>query len=223
MTAFKLQLVGTDRRRRTGTPSILETECIHHFYTGNSMFGTTKEGRLLAGPGLGAREARRRRRLLLGRGLRGRGRRERLAGRGPLRALLRRRRGLVVDGEGAAPAQEGLEAVLPDGALGRVEAERGFRGRRVGAVLEDGPALDDGALLVVRVHDLCENRYAIEQTQSRGVEKFDFHAVTTVRGEEICWRESWGRCILFERRKAWPARREKGLRPASRSSLAVVE
>ena len=44
-TAFKRQLVGTDRRRRTGTPSILETECIHHFYTGNSMFGTTKEGR----------------------------------------------------------------------------------------------------------------------------------------------------------------------------------
>ena len=198
--------------------------CIHHFYTGNSMFGTTKGGRLLAGPGLGAREARRRRRLLLGRRLRGRrGRRERLAGGGPLRALLRRRRrGLVVDGEGAAPAEKGLEAVLPDGALGRVEAERRFRGRRVGGVLEDGPALDDGALLVVRVHDLCENRYAIEQTQSRGVEKFDFHAVTTVRGEEMCWRESWGRCILFERRKAWlerrkawPARQEKGLRPAS--------
>ena len=95
--------------------------------------------------------------------------------------------------------QEALEAVLPDRALGRVEAERRFRGRRVGGVLEDGPALDDGALLVVRVHDLCENRYAIEQTQSRGVEKFDFHAVTTVRGEEMCWRESWGRCILFQR------------------------
>ena len=71
--------------------------------------------------------------------------------------LRRRRRGLVVDGEGAAPAQEGLEAVLPDGALGRVEAERGFRGRRVGGVLEDGPALDDGALLVV----------AVEQTTGR--------------------------------------------------------
>ncbi|CAH0369529.1 unnamed protein product, partial [Pelagomonas calceolata] len=113
--------------------------------------------------------------------------------------LRRRRRGLVVDTKRAAPAEEGLEAVLPDGALGRVEAERRLRGRRVGGVLEDGPALDDGALLVVRVHDLCENRYAIEQTQSRGVEKFDFHAVTTVRGEEICWRESWGRCILFER------------------------
>ena len=88
------------------------------------MFGTTKGGRLLAGPGLGAREARRRRRLLLGRGLRGCGRRERLARRGAFRALLRRRRrGLVVDGEGAAAAQEALEAVLPDGALGRVEAE----------------------------------------------------------------------------------------------------
>ncbi len=164
------------------------------------MFGTTKDGRLLASPGLGAREARRRRRLLLGRGLRGRGRRERLARGRSLRALLRRRRrGLVVDGEGAPAAEEALEAVLPDRALGRVEAERRFRGRRVGGVLEDGPALDDGALLVVRVHDLCENRYAIEQTQSRGVEKFGFHAVTTVRGEEMCWRESWGRCIVFQR------------------------
>ena len=27
----------------------------------------------------------------------------------------------------------------------------------------------------------------------------DFHAVTTVRGEEMCWRESWGRCIVFQR------------------------
>ena len=34
---------------------------------------------------------------------------------------------------------------------------------------------------------------------------------TTVKGEEMCWRESWGRCILFQRRKAWPARREKSL------------
>ena len=46
---------------------------------------------------------------------------------------------------------------------------------------------------------------------------------TTVKGEEMCWRESWGRCILFQRRKAWPARREKAPRPASRSSLAVVD
>ena len=46
---------------------------------------------------------------------------------------------------------------------------------------------------------------------------------TTVKGEEMCWRESCGRCILFQRRKAWPARREKAPRPASRSSLAVVD
>ena len=89
------------------------------------MFGTTKGGRLLAGPGLGAREARRRRRLLLGRRFCGRrGRRERLAGRGALRALFGgRRRGLVVDTKRAAAAQEALEAVLPDGRLRRVEAE----------------------------------------------------------------------------------------------------
>ena len=46
---------------------------------------------------------------------------------------------------------------------------------------------------------------------------------TTVKGDEMCWRESWGRCILFQRRKAWPARREKGLGPRAFLPCLVLD
>ena len=221
----------SQRWHPTGTPSPrpVHTSCVYTIFTLAIIMKEQREGRLLAGPGLGAREARfiRLRQRALGRGRRGRARRAGLArGRSFGTLLRRRRRGLVVHTKGAAPAQEGLEAVLPDRALRRVEAEGRFRGRRVGGVLEDGPALDDGALLVVRVHDLCENRYAIEQTQSRGVEKFDFHAVTTVRGEEMCWRESWGRCIVFQRgRRLRPGEKKvpRAFWTASFVGLAMAE
>ena len=85
--------------------------------------------------------------------------------------------------------------------------------------------LDHRTLLVVRVHDLCENRYAIEQTQSRGVEKFDFHAVTTVRGEEMCWRRAGGAasCFSAEGGCGRVGKKSPGLLTASFVGLAMAE
>ena len=58
------------------------------------------------------------------------------------------------------------------------------------------------------------------------MEKFDFHAVTTVRGEEMCWRESWGRCIVFQRgRRLRPGEKKvpRAFWTASFVGLAMAE